>query len=508
MYKSTIPFSLALFLGALLTIGRPVHAQQVSESWSTPINLSNMSTDSAYPKVVADQNGRVHVFWTENLPEYSLFNNVIYYSRLDGKDWSEPVDILTSPQGGLQAKADQPDVTVGKDGTLHLVFVGGWNDLIYYSSADSNQATKVRSWKPPVVISEDIPYAGYPNILLDDRGYIYVIFQSEQGQNQGIYQVMSKDNGSSWTSPTAIPGTTFNKNTITIDTRASISERGSIYVTWAWTTQELFPPMGIYYTRSDESGSNWSDPIPIVNGPYRYPDVLAVGDNQVFLVWSGTADDRYKFSRSSNDGGQTWSAPYKMTDTGGLQGYSGMALDSLGRVHIGMAASCYSCIKGNGQIKGDALIHRYWEGEAWSSPESLLENSSTYNNLQYADIAISEGNIANIVLMYPIDNKEGSAQKYQFDIFYVRGVLDVPHIDPQPIPTSILPTPTTELTSIDITNFQEPGSGDQSILPIDHPLIPGNMNSTTSFVIGAVPVGILLTLYIVLRKWISTKSTH
>lgn len=217
-------------------------APSVGPGWSDPEDISNMPTNSAYPKVLAGPDGVVHVFWTENIPQYGAINNVIYYARLDSIGWSQPVDILISPQG-LSAKADQPDAVLGKDGDLHVVFTGGWNGQIYYAQAKAGSALDSRSWSKPVLISKDVSPSSNPNILEDTQGNLYIIFQADQGYQQGLYETESTDNGESWSQVSLIPGTTLSSDTLLMDTRAAISAKGVIHVTWAWTTlEESFPP--------------------------------------------------------------------------------------------------------------------------------------------------------------------------------------------------------------------------------------------------------------------------
>jgi hypothetical protein len=122
----------------------------------------------------------VHAFWAENYPDYGPFNNVIYYAWSDGETWSQPVSILTAPED-YQSMADQPAVAVGADNRLHLVFVGGQNAHIYYSSAPLDQADRARAWTNPELLSQDIKNCGGTNIALDPQGNLRVVFESALG---------------------------------------------------------------------------------------------------------------------------------------------------------------------------------------------------------------------------------------------------------------------------------------------------------------------------------------
>jgi hypothetical protein len=473
-------------------------AQTAPVVWSEASNISNMSTDSAHPTILADAFGGVHVFWSENYPEYGTFNNVIYYARLEDGVWSQPVSILISPED-YRGMADEPAVVVGSDNKLHLVFVGGQNAHIYYSSAPIDQANNPRAWSQPVPLSQDAKNCGNPNIELDPQGNLRVVYQSALGQSQGIYHLQSSDNGMSWTFPARIPGVTSGANILLGDTRMAVAPDGNLHIAWMWTSAtEIFPPKGIKYIHSnDADGKTWSNPQTIVEGPYRYPDLALDGNSNLHLVWSGTAPDRYKFSRWSPDGGQTWSPIIRMEQLGGFQGYSGMAVDSLGRINLGMVGSYFTI--------GDSLVHRIWDGKSWTEPEALLVNSVRENNLQYADIAISQGNIAHLVVMYPIYLSPGEIQNggksYQFEIYYVRGQLDTPYIQPlsTSIPdSSVTPTPTENSLSGKPTS----AFATEQVQPILTTATSElNLATSTTIILAIVPVLFLLSVVIIVQKW-------
>ncbi|PLW97070.1 MAG: hypothetical protein C0593_09455, partial [Marinilabiliales bacterium] len=64
-----------------------------SQVWTEPVNISNMEGVDQLPKIVSDNESRIHCVWT-NMIEYGVFTK-IYYSNSDsnGLTWSEPFDI-------------------------------------------------------------------------------------------------------------------------------------------------------------------------------------------------------------------------------------------------------------------------------------------------------------------------------------------------------------------------------------------------------------------------------
>jgi hypothetical protein len=465
-------------------------AQNGGTSWSIPENISNTPSDSTYPTIVADSFGRVHVFWTENFVEYG---NVIYYTRLDGDSWSKPVDILISPQG-VGTKAEQTAVVAGSDDRIHLVFVGGWNGQLYYSSADLIGAGNPRAWKKPVLISHEITSIGSPNVLQDIYGNLHVFYHCERGYNQGIYHSTSSDFGSSWSAPGLIPGTTQGSSYLIGDTRAAMSPKGDVHVTWMWTTLDLYPPKGILYTKSSNLGETWDETSILADGPYRYPDVAVIGEDEVQLVWSGTLYDRYKFSRHSLDGGVTWSTTTAIKELGGYQGSMGMTVDGDGVLHMAMAAS-------NFLINQDALIHSTWKDFAWTIPTTLLQNTHQDNNLMFTDLAISEGKFVHIVVMYPVDCMLSTicTKSYQFEIYYVQGNISAtwfaPKIAKQSKQDQIVKEPSQTKQTV------SPPLSSAHIEQIEYRITDKGMRPLAFVFIGGIPVLILIILIIIGRRY-------
>jgi hypothetical protein len=138
-----------------------------------------------------------------------------------------------------------------------------------------------------------------------------------------------------------------------------------------------------------------------------------------------------------------------------------------------------------------------------------LANTIKENNLQYADIAISEGNIANIVAMYPIHTSTNttspnSKPAYQFEIFFIRGLLDATHIPPlQPGHEVVikegkgLTQSPTEPLFANLTNPTLPKPETQP--QVNRPEF--EITSSFSIFLGAVPAFILLGLFLIVRNW-------
>ncbi len=111
---------------------RPLAAQS-GVIWSEPKLLSDREVDSWPPTMVADAAGNVHVVWSQTMSRDSRLvgeGDSLFYRRWDGKEWSRPVNILVSPEGG----AEWPQLAITPDNMLHLIWGTGSRDSrLYYS---------------------------------------------------------------------------------------------------------------------------------------------------------------------------------------------------------------------------------------------------------------------------------------------------------------------------------------------------------------------------------------
>src|SRR3990172_5962405 len=69
------------------------YSRWTGTSWTAAINLTDNDSVSINPVIKADGTGRLHLFWTDNLP----FNNDIFYMQNNGGVWSAPVNLTNNP---------------------------------------------------------------------------------------------------------------------------------------------------------------------------------------------------------------------------------------------------------------------------------------------------------------------------------------------------------------------------------------------------------------------------
>jgi hypothetical protein len=194
---------------------------------------------------------------------------------------------------------------------------------------------------------------------------------------------------------------------------------------------ETYPPLGIRYTSSSD-GVTWGEPHFLVEGPYADPEILAVNESELHVVWSGTATDRFKFHTWSTDSGMTWREIWRNDKLGGIQGSPALVVDSLGRIYWLKVGTVFA-LSDDVLPNKDSLHENIFRNGSWSVGNILLTGSSKQNNMGNVTAVITPGNQIILALTYPLPK---SNESYQFDIFYMNKMLSIPTSHVRSLPTA------------------------------------------------------------------------
>ena len=178
-------------------------------TWSSPYRISAGNL-SYFSRLIKDNNGRVHLIFTENVPseddptliEFHLFHR---YSDDNGQSWSIRSDISSVPLGSAK-----PQIVIDQNNHLHVAWEAGeggslgmvtGETTLYYASSHDNGI----NWSTPFEFQVPANSQG-KNIALgvNDQGVLLVAWLSTR--DNLIYSQFSTDGGRFWSNPEPIPG--------------------------------------------------------------------------------------------------------------------------------------------------------------------------------------------------------------------------------------------------------------------------------------------------------------
>jgi hypothetical protein len=267
------------------------------------INETGPVTYMVAPDVVATPDF-VHAVWSETAP--AGFQTDIFYSRSEGGgSWSPATTTVETPLTSLNS-AIAADAT----GNLHLVWEENSTPReIYYISGTVGTTRTV--WSLPITVSAGLTQtATTPDIVVGSDGTVHIVFGVnvyEQQYVQDIYYASFPMSDALGVSATLIPGSRVKVSQL-LPTFASpavaLFGDDQLHVAWnGWRAGDYANSDRIYYAVSENGGVSWSEPVPVSpkdSWPDGFPS-LAADEKFVHVVWqekvSNTDQDIYYTKR-------------------------------------------------------------------------------------------------------------------------------------------------------------------------------------------------------------------
>ena len=386
---------LLLSPGPAAAQGEVVALEAPAITWSEPTNLSRSAPSSAYPTIVADQHGWVHVFWSEDVNGMPLrsgdlpsVGNAIAYSRWDGARWTQPVDVVSVPG---EALAGFPEVAIDAENNLHLVWIG--QRTVYHSKAPATEAASTHAWSTPVPVAQgNLPRTHPVDIAIDAASVIHVLLADNT--YEGAARVTrSLDGGASWQPLQDVSPPSDPLESSISRVRLMVDAMDRLHATWQSNQAEGYG-QAVYYARSVDSGQTWDPPERF---GYRDPGEIFVeylslasrGENELhaFYVDGGTVG---RWHRISLDGGETWSAAqHIITDMEGINGYMAPVVDGAGRLHLVINMRTMEQVVG--------IYHAVWLEGNWSAVRPVDVTSPAAPSAHATAAVLQLGNEIHVV---------------------------------------------------------------------------------------------------------------
>jgi hypothetical protein len=265
------------------------------------ITHTNFLTYIGAPDVVVTPDF-VHAVWSETRSDPTGSQLDVFYSRSEGGGpWSPATTTVETPLTSLN-----PSIAADATGNLHLVWEENSTPReIYYISGTVYTTDTV--WHTPVTVSEGLTQtATTPDIVVGSDGTVHIVFGVDvyaQQYVQDIYYASFPMSEAVGVSATLIPGSRVKVSQL-LPTFASpavaLFGDDQVHVAWnGWRPGDYADSDRIYYAVSEDGGVSWSEPVPVSPKdiwPDGFPS-LAADEKFVHIVWqekvSSTDQDIY-----------------------------------------------------------------------------------------------------------------------------------------------------------------------------------------------------------------------
>jgi hypothetical protein len=310
--------------------------------WTDPnvrVNSGGSGTVQEDPAIAATDT-HVFVAWADirSTTDYDIY---FANSTDGGATWSNPnvkinTDVGTTTQ-------NSPAIAVDSNGVVYLVWqdyrdtIISHSDIFFAKSSDGGA-----TWTDPNVrVNSDATTTQQrdPTIAVDSQGNIYVAWEDQINGDDDIYVSKSEDGGATWSDP-SIKINSDGTTEIQRNPHITVDSQDNVYITWEDRRNGDYD---IYYARSTNGGSTWTDPNVRVDSDDtntgQHNPVIAVGlNNRIYVTWHDNRNvDKDIYYAESDDGGNTWTHPNQRVNddaAGKSQLSPSIAVDSTVTVYV------------------------------------------------------------------------------------------------------------------------------------------------------------------------------
>jgi hypothetical protein len=423
--KLLIIISFALISIIQTTVGTAWAESELS--WTPQARADGYSPEVETPFLVADQDRTVHALLSQNVAGAVA----VTYRRwtLEG-GWTDPVDVLLDPRGGLN-QARVQGVHLDQAGVLHVTFFGGDDRdfRIFYSRAIASEADRATRWSAPLQVAQNAGPLSHGTLKGDDKGNLFFLYSGRQAGN-GLYIIRSADSGQTWSEPTAIFLTGSLKRWAT-GMNAHLDEDGQLHMVWT-IVNEGGNGESIYYARLESDHQTLSRSV-LLAVPDRFEvttPAIVRHNGLLFVIYAGVEMPPTRWMRMSTDGGQSWSPAVRPfpAEWQGTYGPVEFIVDSSNTLHM---------ILGNrfGLPAIHGMWHTVWTGDRWRDLAPIV-SGPLVRSLDLGQefdptsprVAISQGNV--LFAAWRTDPGNG-----RNGIWYSHAQLETPELPLVPLPT-------------------------------------------------------------------------
>jgi hypothetical protein len=221
-----------------------------------------------------------------------------------------------------------PQIAVDSKGNIYVVWLdnsSGNNSVLFSRSSDGGA-----TFSSPLSLSNNPGGSAlFPQVAIDPTtGNIYAAWFDSNSGNPGIFFRHSTDGGATFSAP-------INGPAVTGPVVLAVDPSGRILL--AWSSNNSAGAARFVFSRSLDAGTTFTAPLPISNNAPAGNQAFMTLDSSgnILVAWTEASPNNIFFSRST-DGGATFSAPTNVTNVSGTitVGLYGLAVDAAGNIHV------------------------------------------------------------------------------------------------------------------------------------------------------------------------------
>ena len=341
-------------VGAAILILIAGATQAQVTTWETPVQISDTEGSSGGPRLVVDRQNTVHLLWSDWIDLVSHPPYLQYASKGLHGEWTEPefirelgwplwgyfggnIGIVTGPDGALHMawenyryddgddtitymrrdvggtwseveevphqkvwpSAEQPDIGLGPDGTVHVVYKD-WLGPGTQKTIQHVMRLPTGVWTTTQQVTPIEGDFNLPMLAVDDIGNAHLIYTKNYTDHYEFYYAHTNTEGV-WSAPMNMGVSPTPWNSVE---QLTSGAGGNIHLVWSEWDQSVIPwQCSVMYSGKVRSGG-WSNPRTLAHHCATQVAVAADRFGRAHVAWH--YDDKLWFAYQNPEGAFTY----------------------------------------------------------------------------------------------------------------------------------------------------------------------------------------------------------
>jgi hypothetical protein len=221
------------------------------------------------------------------------------YGEPANTEWTAPVNLSQS------GAATKPRLIVDSSGTIHLIWSDSFAGFVYRHGRGER-------WSEPVAVA--FPFSDSGLVLaIDHNDLLHALWRDLEGALlYSSVAVVQATDPAAWSVAQTVATAALRADLVA-------DAPGNLHLSYIRPLATEDEPAGVYYRRSNDDGTSWSEPVLLYQSAYfrslsmeqSHIQIATAVTGHVFVVWDNPALDRVFFIKSTN-GGQSWASPWEI----------------------------------------------------------------------------------------------------------------------------------------------------------------------------------------------------